>query len=122
MSSSELSTEIGHRRIRSPGEADVGEAVFLDEVQSGFRVALSRTEVQQPVVAVGDLPALPDLHDSDRVAIEGDRVFARCGTRWRLSLRGQPIHQGLLAGAGWSAHETNVREAVVLDDGGCALG
>ena len=39
-----------------------------------FYVALGRTKIEQPVVAIRDLPALADLFDDDCVRVKGDGV------------------------------------------------
>ncbi len=39
-----------------------------------FCVALGRTKIEQPVVAIRDLPALADLFDDDCVRVKGDGV------------------------------------------------
>ena len=69
-----LLAEVGHWRIRATGKANECEPVFFDEMECRFCVALGRTKIEQPVVAIRDLLALADLFDGDCVRVKGDGV------------------------------------------------
>jgi hypothetical protein len=55
--------EVSHWRIRATGKANECEPVFFGEMECCFCVALGRSEIEQPVVAIRDLPALADMFD-----------------------------------------------------------
>ena len=57
--------------VRATGKANECEPVFFDEMECRFCVALGRTKIEQPVVAIRDLPALADLFDDDCVRVKG---------------------------------------------------
>ena len=68
------------------------EAIMLHDRQSYTRVAVTRPQVGEHVIAAGQLPVVAVMPDLDATPIDGHPVFICC--------RGKTVHGSELADAG----------------------